>query len=76
MTAPTRVTGVSVALTTATTPKSTTTLNIAVGDILVVFAGVCGRSSGTGTNPSVSAGAVTWILQKSVAVTGYGDLKL
>ena len=76
MTAPTRVTGVSVALTTATTPKTTAALNIAVGDIFVVCTGACGPSSGMGTNPSVSAGAVTWILQKSVAATGYGDLKL
>ncbi|QCB97927.1 hypothetical protein E5206_14210 [Arthrobacter sp. PAMC25564] len=83
MAAPTRVTGVSVALTTATTPKTTATtpkitaaLNIAVGDIFVVCGGACGPSSGMGTNPSVSAGAVTWILQKSVSATGYGDLKL
>lgn len=77
MAAPTRVAGSQVSsFSTSTTPKASGSLTLSVGDILVVAAGAGGPSSGMGTNPTVSAGAVTWTLQKSVAVAGFGDIKL
>ena len=73
MTAPTFVQEVETAFNSATSPKTTASISVLAGDILVAYSVKEGNGNAA---TAVSGGSLTWTLRRSVNVTDYTEVNL
>lgn len=75
MPAPTLVTEVETAWNSATSPKTTASISVQVGDVLVAYAAQ-ENTSGTISTPTNSGTALTWTLRQSVDVADFCEVRV